>query len=139
MRIEGACHCGNMAFDLEWPDDAPVTPRACGCSFCQKHGAEWTAHAQASLRLRIRDGSRASWYRFGTETADFHVCSQCGVATACTSEIDGKRYAVVNTRTFEDRSILSSAVAVDFDGEEDDARLGRRARNWIGQVAIEVA
>ena len=75
MRIEGACHCGNMAFDLEWPDDAPVTPRACGCSFCQKHGAEWTAHAQASLRLRIRDGSRASWYRFGTETADFHVLS----------------------------------------------------------------
>ena len=67
------------------------------------------------------------------------MCSQCGVATACTSEIDGKRYAVVNTRTFEDRSILSSAVAVDFDGEEDDARLGRRARNWIGQVAIEVA
>jgi hypothetical protein len=137
MQISGSCHCGNLAFELSWPAGVAVAPRACACAFCQKHGAEWTAHPQASIRVRVEDGRLVSKYRFGTNTADFHVCARCGVVVVCTSEIDGSVYAVANTRAFDDRSILSAPVAVDFDGEEEGARLGRRARNWIGNVVIE--
>ncbi|MGA7439266.1 MAG: hypothetical protein WBW32_14190 [Luteibacter sp.] len=138
MRIHGACHCGNIVFDLDWPADIPVTPRACGCTFCQKHGATWTAHADASLRVRVADGRSMTRHRFGTETADFLICTKCGVATVCTSEITGHVYAVVNTRAFEGHGLLADPVAVDFDGEEESARLGRRTRNWIGSVSIEL-
>jgi len=39
MLIEGSCHCGNIAFALDWqPEPAQITARACACSFCTKHG-----------------------------------------------------------------------------------------------------
>ncbi|HEY4091511.1 MAG TPA: hypothetical protein VGN46_08335 [Luteibacter sp.] len=137
MQIRGACHCGNVAFELEWPDHVPVATRECGCTFCQKHGAEWTANPHASLHVRVANTSLVSMHRFGTNTADFHVCARCGVVTLCTSDIEGHQYAVVNTRAFEHRSMLSPPAPVDFEGEEEDARLRRRARNWIGHVVIE--
>ncbi|MGF6493194.1 hypothetical protein ABIE56_001361 [Luteibacter sp. 621] len=136
MRIHGACHCGNIAFDLDWPEGVPVAQRACGCTFCQKHGATWTANPQAALHVHIVDGSRVSRHRFGTQTADFQVCASCGVVPVCTSEIDGRLYAVVNTRTFDNGGALSDPVSVDFDGEAEDARLARRTKNWIGNVAF---
>lgn len=34
MLINGKCHCGNIAFELEWEGASPEIPaRACGCSF----------------------------------------------------------------------------------------------------------
>lgn len=136
MQIAGRCHCGNISFRLEWPGEpAKIPARACGCTFCTKHGGVWTSHPGAQLSVSIADASRASRYRFGTRTATFHVCMDCGVPPVVTSEIEGRTYAVVNVNTFEglDRSRLDLAAA-DFEGEEKDARLARRTRNWIGDV-----
>jgi hypothetical protein len=74
-------------------------------------------------------------YRFGTRTADFHVCSTCGVVPIVTCEIEGRRYAVVNVNTFEgiDRARFVNAV-VDFDGESTEGRLARRQRNWTPEA-----
>jgi hypothetical protein len=81
------------------------------------------------------DQSHVSEYRFGTATAEFLICSKCGVVPLATSDIDGVLYAVVNTNTFndEDKSMLSRS-ATDFDGEEVGDRLARRQRNWISVV-----
>ncbi|QWT22265.1 hypothetical protein KPL74_09680 [Bacillus sp. NP157] len=136
MLVHGACHCGNITFDLEWPDGVVVQPRACSCTFCQKHGATWTAHPDAVLSVRIVDAARAARYRFGTRTADFHVCATCGVVPLCTGEMDGRLHAVVNTRTFEGIGPLPDPVVVDFEGEQASDRLGRRARHWIARVTL---
>jgi hypothetical protein len=138
MQILGRCHCGNFSLTLEWtPEPAEIPARACTCAFCTKHGAVWTACPGGSLRIGIRDASATKTYRFGTATADFHLCARCGVAPVVTSRIDGRLYAVVNARTFEsvgpDRvRIVPSSV----EGETEDARLARRLRNWIGDVAF---
>lgn len=137
MRIHGACHCGLIAFDIDWPDDAPVVPRACGCTFCRKHGAAWTAHAAASLVVDLTEGERVSHYQFGTQTAQFLVCTRCGVVPVCISDIDGRLHAVVNVNTFEGLpGTLPAPLAVDFDGEDEEARSARRARGWIGAVTV---
>ncbi|KJV36904.1 hypothetical protein VI08_01500 [Luteibacter yeojuensis] len=136
MRIHGACHCGNIAFDLAWPGGVAVTPRECACAFCRKHGAAWTGHPDAAVDVRVGDDASVSRYRFGTRTADFHVCAQCGAVPVCTSLVDGKTYAVVNVRLFEGDVALAEPAAVDFDGEEEGDRLARRARNWISRVAV---
>ena len=83
----------------------------------------------------MKDPSLVSRYTFGTRTAEFHVCSGCGVVPVVTSEIAGRLYAVVNVNTFEgvDAALLRRASA-NFDGEGTDSRLERRARNWIGRV-----
>ncbi|HSN19099.1 MAG TPA: SgcJ/EcaC family oxidoreductase [Usitatibacter sp.] len=136
MVIHGKCHCGNIAFDLAWnPDPAEIPARACTCSFCRKHGGLWTSNPAASLEVRIEDAAHASRYRFGTKTADFHLCARCGIVPVVTSDIDGRRYAVVSVNAFEgiDESRLRRAPA-SFDGEGSDTRLERRKRSWIGDV-----
>ena len=136
--IKGACHCGNIEYRLKWPPDQPVVPvRACDCSFCRKHGAAWTSNPEAELRICLRDPGKIAPYRFGTNTADFHVCSRCGVVPFVSCEYDGRMYAVVNVNTFHDAEGVSMARSTASFGSEDAAdRLDRRKRNWISDVAM---
>jgi hypothetical protein len=136
MLIRGKCHCGNVSFTLTWdPDPAEIPARACTCSFCAKHGGVWTSNPAGALRVSIDDPRRVSRYEFGTRTAQFHVCANCGIAPIVTSRIDGRLYAVVSVNAFEgvDPAIIRRAP-MSFDGEETSARLARRARNWIADV-----
>lgn len=138
MLINGQCHCGNIAFQLEWAGDPPEIPaRACGCSFCIKHGGVWTSNPAAKLEVALRNPALVSKYAFGTRTATFHVCSRCGAVPLVTSEIASHLYAVVNVNVLEnvDRSWLRR-TATDFEGEDVESRLARRKRNWIADVRI---
>jgi hypothetical protein len=136
MLIRGRCHCGNIAFSLTWePDPEEIPARACSCSFCTKHGGVWTSNPGGALKVVVQDPTRVSRYAFGTRTAQFHVCTCCGIVPVVTSRIDGHLYAVVSVNAFEgvDPSLLSRAPA-SFDGEGEDSRLARRKRNWIAAV-----
>jgi hypothetical protein len=136
MRIPGKCHCGNISFSLTWePSPAEIPARACDCSFCIKHGGVWTSNPKGALEVAIRDRSLVSVYAHGTRTAEFHVCSRCGIVPVVTSRIDGRLYAVVSVNTFEgvDPSLLRRAP-MSFGGEDEQSRLARRKRNWIPDV-----
>jgi hypothetical protein len=138
VLINGKCHCGNIAFELRWePEPKEIPARACTCSFCTKHGGVWTSCPSGSLSVAVRDPERVSRYSFGTRTAEFHVCAACGVVPVVTSRIDGKLYAVVSVNAFDnvDPALLRPSSAT-FDGEGEDARLARRARNWIADVVF---
>jgi hypothetical protein len=139
MLIHGSCHCGNISFELTWEPDPPeINARACGCSFCVKHGGLWTSNPNGRLRVHVADPSLASEYSFETRTALFHTCSRCGIVPVVTSEIDGRLYAVVSVNAFNDveASRIRRAPA-SFDGESVDSRLSRRTRNWIGDVVFD--
>ena len=136
MLIHGSCHCGNIAFDLDWePDPVEIPARACTCSFCSKHGGVWTSHPGGTLKVTVNDSVLVSRYAFGTRTAEFHICARCGVVPVVTSRIDGQLYAVVNVNAFEgiDPALLRHASA-SLDGEGRESRLARRQRNWIADV-----
>ena len=138
MLMRGKCHCGNIAFSLTWePDPAQIPARACGCSFCTKHGGVWTSNPKGALEVTIQDPSLVSRYAFGTRTADFHICSRCGIVPLVTSTIDGRVYAVVSVNALEsiDKKMLNRAAA-DFEGEATADRLARRKRNWIADVSF---
>jgi hypothetical protein len=95
MLISGRCHCGNISFALDWrPEPSEIPARACTCSFCAKHGGVWTSCATGSLTVGVKDRGRLSKYAFGTKTAEFYVCTACGVVPVVTSGIDGRLYAV---------------------------------------------
>lgn len=138
MKIEGRCHCGNISFEFDCPVEAKdLAARACGCTFCVKHGGVWTSHRDGKLSATIRDPSRVSIYQFGTKTAQFHVCASCGAVPFVTSEIDSRVYAVVNVNTFEGVNPASlPRSGVSFEGEATDKRLERRKRRWIPNVVI---
>jgi hypothetical protein len=136
MLIHGSCHCGNISFEFTWePSPTEIPARACGCSFCTKHGGVWTANPNGALKIEIKDRSLVSEYAFGTQTAIFHVCGKCGVVPVVTSEIEGRLYAVVSVNAFTnvEPSMLQRSP-VSFEGENTESRLARRARNWIPNV-----
>jgi hypothetical protein len=136
MLIRGRCHCGNISFVLDWkPEPLEIPARACGCTFCVKHGGVWTSCPQGALRVTVCDPALVHHYAFGTRTADFHVCRSCGVVPVVTSVIDAHRYAVVNVNAFEavDAALLRRTPA-SFDAEDEAMRLARRARHWIADV-----
>jgi len=139
MRIEGKCHCGNINYVFQWPGESSEIPvRACGCTFCTMHGGTYTSHRESELAAVVENSSMVSKYRFGTQTADFFVCSRCGVVPFVTSEIAGRLYAVVNVNTFHgvDASIFNRAPT-DFEGESAESRLDRRRKTWIPNVRID--
>lgn len=140
LTIGGRCHCGNISFELLWGSSSSSPPteihaRACTCSFCLKHGGVWTSSPSGSLSISIKNAASVSRYEFGSKTAQFHVCSCCGVVPVVTSTIEGKTYAVVNVHTFEgmDSALLKSAPS-SSEGESPQMRLERRKRNCIGDV-----
>lgn len=136
MLIHGSCHCGNISFDLELqPEPTEIPARACGCSFCVKHGGVWTSDPKGSLSVKVNEPALVSRYAFGTYTAEFHTCARCGVVPMVTSRIDDHLYAVVSVNAFENvnPTLLRHAPA-NFDGETEESRLARRTRNWIANV-----
>lgn len=136
MLIRGSCHCRNISFTLTWePDPTEIPARACNCSFCTKHGGVWTSNPDGSLKIAVEDPSRVSRYSFGTRTAEFHICSTCGIVPVVTSRIDDHLYAVVSVNAFEgiEPSLLRRASA-SFEAEAEASRLARRKRNWIADV-----
>jgi hypothetical protein len=136
VLISGSCHCGNISFTLTWaPEPSEIPARACTCSFCTKHGGVWTSCPTGSLKVTVLDSSLVSKYAFETKTAEFHICSRCGIVPVVTCRIDGRLYAVVSVNVFEGvaRSLLRRALAT-FEEESEEARLARRKRNWIANV-----
>ncbi len=139
QSIREKCHCGNISYELEWPETGrKLRVRACGCSFCTKHGGVYTSHPAARLTARVTDPSVVNEYTFGTETATFYICARCGAVPFVTSIIEERTLAVVNVNTFEDLDSFDfDASATDFDGEDLDGRLERRKSTWIQHVNVE--
>ena len=136
MLISGRCHCGNISFTLTWqPDPTEIPARACTCSFCTKHGGVWTSCPSGSLKVSVKEPALVSSYAFGTRTAQFRICSRCGVVPVVTSRIEGRLYAVVSVNALEgvEPSLLRPAPA-SFEGESEEVRLARRKRHWIADV-----
>ena len=131
--LRGACHCGNISFTLDH-EPAEIVARACGCSFCTKHGGVWTAWPNGELRVTVEDPAAVSHYAFATRTATFLVCARCGVVPVVTSQIGDRVYAVVSVLALEIDPALVRRVPESFDGESLDDRLARRARGWIANV-----
>ena len=72
------------------------------------------------------------------KTAEFHVCTGCGVVPVVTSRIEGGLYAVVNVNAFENvKPALLQRSPSTFEGENEQARLSRRKHNWIADVHFE--
>jgi len=138
MQLQGQCHCGNIAYTLDCNSEPTEIPaRACDCTFCTKHGAVWTSIPDGDLRVTVGNAELHRRYAFGTQTADFHVCKECGAVPLVTCTVDGHTYAVVNVNTFDnvDPGLLQHRPA-SFSEETVTAKLARRQANWIAKVSF---
>jgi hypothetical protein len=100
--IRGSCHCGSIRFAFT-STIAPeqLSPRACDCSFCQRHGASYISDPNGSLKLEAGNADALGTYRQGHGLAQFVFCHRCGVLVAVLFETEGRRFASLNSRCVE--------------------------------------
>ena len=136
MDHAGGCHCGNIHVRLQLsmpPENHPV--RTCACSFCRNHNPRMISDPAGLLEVSADDPSLVGLYRFGTRTADFLICRQCGVFIAAVSDSETAPRAVVNVNCLDDRARFTAPATMhDFQGETPEVRLSRRAANWMPAV-----
>ena len=131
MKLEGTCHCGNIAIVLETQQDPRDLPlRACDCGFCRRHGARTTADPGGQARIGVQDRSLLSRYAFGLRTAEMIVCARCGVYAGAVVREGNRGWAVLNANLFLDAAFDRPAQKVSYEGETAEERIARRKRTW---------
>jgi hypothetical protein len=130
---QGGCHCGNLQLRVRLTrPPADLLIRSCACSFCRSHGTRTVSDPQGQADLWASDWDLVQAYRFGSRTADYLLCRRCGVYVGAVCETPSGRRAVINTRCLGDREAFTQEPArPDYDGEATEARLARRASNWM--------
>ena len=125
----GGCHCGNLRVTLRLTQEpAEVRLRACGCSFCRAHNTRTASDPDGFVSICAGDSAQVQFYRFGTGTADFVICRNCGVYIGAIGETPSGTRAVINTTCLHDRALFTSdPLPTDLDGETTESRLARRA------------
>lgn len=121
MTINGSCHCGKNAFEIE--GEIPSELIRCTCSFCSRRGALVAYYQPDQLRMTTPADDDAI-YRWNTKLVAHHFCATCGIATFSDSpafEPDGHwdkhtRRIGVNARLFDDFDAAAVAVKV-IDGK----------------------
>jgi hypothetical protein len=138
MKLEGTCHCGNIAIVLETEQDPRELPlRACDCSFCRRHGARTTSDPAGRARVGIQDRALASRYVFGLRTAEMVVCARCGVYCAAVLREGNRAWASLNANLFLDPAFDRSAQRASYEGETREQRIARRKRLWTPVELLE--
>ena|SRR5579863_2677339 len=133
MLHSGGCHCGNISVQLRLlvPPER-IALRSCSCSFCRSHGTRTASDRDGLAEIAATDPSLVERYRFGSRTADYLLCRRCGVCVGAVCETSSGLRAVINVNCLDDRAAFTQAPAApDYDGETTDARLDRRATNWM--------
>jgi hypothetical protein len=75
-------------------------------------------------------------YRFGERTADFLICSRCGVYIGALIETASGGYGIININAL--RSIppeLPEPIAMEYGSESKDERIARRELRWTPAAA----
>ena len=128
---QGRCHCGavSVAFSSDIPP-AEAEVRECQCSFCRLHGARATSDPDGRLVFTEHEPDTLKRYAFGLKTADFLVCSRCGVYIGIQLTA-GAPVGIVNINTLDDRALFTAEpITADYDYEDTAGRIARREAKW---------
>jgi hypothetical protein len=141
LRLSGACHCGNLELRFETGlRPGELTVRACGCSFCRRHGVRTVSDPQGRIEFVVHDPSQLIRYRCGLRTAEFLVCRTCGVYVGAVMAEAGSAYATLNINALATPEVFGTAAApVSYDGELAAGRQARRRARWTPAAVVERA
>lgn len=128
----GQCHCGNIAVKLTTLSSAKDTQiRACECSFCRKHKAQYISDPEGNLDISVREPEQLQRYRFGQKTADFLFCKICGIYVAAIFCERDRYYGILNLNTLDrNEEFTQTVTSVSYENEDTNTRIERRKKKW---------
>ena len=137
-EYSGSCYCGAIGFRYTTsvaPPDWSV--RACQCGFCVAHAALSTSDPAGELFFVSKEPSQLRRYRFALRTADFLLCTNCGVYIGAVIETERGRFGIVNTRALTpDPPDLAEVAPARYDGEDTADRVTRREDRWTPVTSV---
>jgi hypothetical protein len=129
---KGSCHCGAIGFRYhatQQPGSWSI--RACQCAFCRAHQALSTSDPKARIEFMAASPSLLNRYRFAQRTADFLVCSQCGVYIGALIETARGRFGIVNVNALDPVPVeVAAPVPMEYGAESHEQRIARREQRW---------
>jgi hypothetical protein len=129
MKIQGQCHCSNIAFTVQTSvAEADVELRACDCSFCRAHGAKAWSDPHGQAEIFVQNNAKLQRYCFSLKTAEFYICGNCGVYVASVLTDSGKSWSTFNMRLT--KLYDEPATPVNYDSESTVERVQRRKDVW---------
>jgi hypothetical protein len=130
--FEGGCHCGALGFSFRTALPVPEwSVRACQCGFCRAHGARTASDPSGRLAFHVKQGDALQRYRFGLMTADFLLCTGCGIYLGAQIATARGAFGIINTLTLMPLPEgLPVAAKADYGSESTSDRVARREQRW---------
>lgn len=137
-KYTGSCHCGNICLAMYLAGDpSAYTPRACDCDFCHKHAAAYLSDPEGKLAITIKDRNYAGRYRQGSSTAEFLLCTRCGVLIGVCYATDEKLYGAVNVKTLDEPGLFGAETSVSPKLLGTSDKIARWKAAWFANVSID--
>ena len=76
MIYKGSCHCGEVSFEVEVPEE--IVASECNCSICSKSGFLHLIVPKSRFNLLSGEESLVT-YTFNTGVAKHLFCGRCGI------------------------------------------------------------
>ena len=135
--LHGSCHCGALRTEFTTRlSIADMAPRACDCTFCQKHGAAYISDSAGHLRISVSDPETLHSYRQGSEAALFRLCARCGVLVAVTFAHKNRLFGAVNAGCLDDRASLAASVPASPQRLSPEEKISRWLQLWVPGVEL---
>jgi hypothetical protein len=136
--IHGGCHCGALRVCIATAlAPAGIVPRACDCSFCQKHGAAYVSDPAGKLLIAANGIDAALRYRQGSGHAQFVLCPLCGVLVAVLYAAEGHLFAAANARCIDPSTAFADAVPASPQQLAPAVRRSRWSQLWFADVTLQ--
>ena len=100
MKYTGSCHCGKVAYEIEF--DKPLDGvMECNCSMCSRKGAKMAFTARDKLKLTTPEAN-AKTYLFNKHVIQHRFCPECGIHSyGVGKDRQGNEMAMVNVRCLQ--------------------------------------
>lgn len=134
--LQGSCHCGKLQLQFHTKLlPAQMQPRACDCSFCQKHGAAYVSDPQGRLQI-VGAASSLHTYVQGSQQARFLLCAECGVLLAVVYEEGPQRYGALNLRCLDAQAEFAAAQTASPQKLSAQQKTERWKQLWVAGVEL---
>ena len=84
----------------------------------------------------IDDPAKLKRYRFGSRSADFFVCRECGAYVAAVVTSARGQFATLNVNVLRPAVDVPVATAISYEAETPEQKLARREKKWTPVVDI---
>jgi hypothetical protein len=140
ILLHGGCHCGVVK--IKFMTRNPIlsaSPRACDCSFCQKHGAAYTSDPCGTLTIACNGPDDLLRYQQGSKHTQFLMCAHCGVLLAATYNSGSIIYGAVNVLCLDRFNDFSTSERSSPQQLSTTDKISRWTKLWVPNVTIAYA